>query len=162
MFFWRFLFFLFSGFIIHCLIFIYKFYFLFFVGYGVFTSSMVCKRKNFYSLSTRSPPPPLSFPLFLLTFLPPLGISRSSTMLICYVMQQEGKTFQAVAEEVKRKRDISSPNAGFMCQLTEWGKVLSTKPINRKPEVFFLFLLLLLFSNKNNIKTQKNETLTIF
>mmetsp|Transcript_14442 Transcript_14442/g.22534 ORF Transcript_14442/g.22534 Transcript_14442/m.22534 type:complete len:438 (+) Transcript_14442:896-2209(+) len=63
------------------------------------------------------------------------GISRSSTMLICYLMQQHGKPYQVVAEEVKRLRDISSPNAGFMCQLTMWERILAQPASKRKNEM---------------------------
>lgn len=50
------------------------------------------------------------------------GVSRSTSFAIAYRMWQEDRTFDDVAQEVKRLRGISNPNIGFICQLLQWQK----------------------------------------
>lgn len=50
------------------------------------------------------------------------GVSRSSAMVICYLMWKNKWTFQYTHEYVKGKRQICSPNAGFIAQLIQWSK----------------------------------------
>jgi hypothetical protein len=50
------------------------------------------------------------------------GVSRSTSFAIAYRMWQEDRTFDDVAQEVKRMRGISNPNIGFICQLLQWQK----------------------------------------
>jgi len=48
------------------------------------------------------------------------GISRSSAMVILYLMWKNHKPFTEIHEFVKSKREICNPNAGFTCQLLLW------------------------------------------
>jgi dual specificity MAP kinase phosphatase len=50
------------------------------------------------------------------------GVSRSTTFVICYLMWRNDASYTSVLEEVKAKRSIASPNAGFACQLLDWEK----------------------------------------
>jgi len=66
------------------------------------------------------------------------GISRSSTMLICYLILEWHQPTSQVHEIVKQMREISCPNAGFMCQLMNWDKIVSKVPDQRPPELAVL------------------------
>lgn len=48
------------------------------------------------------------------------GVSRSSAMLILYLMWRNNQVYQATHEQVKAIREIVNPNAGFTCQLLNW------------------------------------------
>jgi len=48
------------------------------------------------------------------------GVSRSSAMLILYLMWRENQVYQVTHEQVKAIREIVNPNAGFTCQLLNW------------------------------------------
>lgn len=48
------------------------------------------------------------------------GISRSSAMLILYLMWKKNQNFIKTHEFVKARREICNPNAGFTCQLLSW------------------------------------------
>jgi len=52
------------------------------------------------------------------------GVSRSSTLLIAYLMKVNKWTFREAYEHVKKRRPIVSPNAGFLRQLLEFEKQL--------------------------------------
>jgi protein-tyrosine phosphatase len=52
------------------------------------------------------------------------GKSRSTTVLVSYLMQAEKKKRDEVLQKVKEKRPIVQPNEGFMKQLLEWEKEL--------------------------------------
>mmetsp|Transcript_11189 Transcript_11189/g.45534 ORF Transcript_11189/g.45534 Transcript_11189/m.45534 type:complete len:767 (-) Transcript_11189:1388-3688(-) len=62
------------------------------------------------------------------------GVSRSSAMLILYLMWKMHKPFNETHEYVKNLRHASSPNAGFISQLMEWWK-RHTKPLST-PELY--------------------------
>lgn len=48
------------------------------------------------------------------------GISRSSAMLILYLMWKENTDYATTHERVKAIRAVTNPNAGFTCQLLQW------------------------------------------
>lgn len=52
------------------------------------------------------------------------GVSRSSTMVIAYLMWRYAKPFEAAHEMIRRVRMICNPNTGFTCQLIVLGKRL--------------------------------------
>ncbi|EAR96381.1 dual specificity phosphatase domain protein (macronuclear) [Tetrahymena thermophila SB210] len=56
-----------------------------------------------------------------------MGISRSSTIVIAYLMKQRKQNFQTTLEYVRSKRDCVDPNAGFQEQLKKWGQKLQLK-----------------------------------
>jgi len=52
------------------------------------------------------------------------GISRSSTMVIAYLMWRCTMTFETAHEHIRKVRPICNPNTGFTCQLLMLGKKL--------------------------------------
>ena len=59
------------------------------------------------------------------------GVSRSSTVVISYLIKTKGWSLAAAIEYVKSKRSCIQPNQGFMKQLEEYEKELSqAKNIN--------------------------------
>ncbi len=52
-----------------------------------------------------------------------MGISRSATAVIAYLMRKDQKTRDNVLEEVKKKRPQANPNSNFMEQLLIWEQV---------------------------------------
>lgn len=55
------------------------------------------------------------------------GISRSTTVVIAYVMTVTGLGWQEVLEAIKASRPIANPNPGFRQQLEEFGWANSQK-----------------------------------
>lgn len=55
------------------------------------------------------------------------GISRSTTIVIAYVMTVTGLGWQEVLEAIKGSRPIANPNPGFRQQLEEFGWANSQK-----------------------------------
>jgi len=51
-----------------------------------------------------------------------MGISRSATVVIAYLMRKTGKPLDEVLQDVQGKRKIK-PNPNFMAQLRVWGDV---------------------------------------
>eukprot|EP00013_Stygamoeba_regulata_P025906 CAMPEP_0177647130 /NCGR_PEP_ID=MMETSP0447-20121125/10139_1 /TAXON_ID=0 /ORGANISM="Stygamoeba regulata, Strain BSH-02190019" /LENGTH=927 /DNA_ID=CAMNT_0019149701 /DNA_START=320 /DNA_END=3103 /DNA_ORIENTATION=+ len=64
------------------------------------------------------------------------GVSRSSTMVIAYLMWKLQKGYSEVSDLVKQGRNVSSPNAGFMAQLMNWWRHVSTPLAERSPTLF--------------------------
>lgn len=60
---------------------------------------------------------------FLFYFLSAAGISRSSTVVLAYLMSADGMTFKEALQLVKSRRYIC-PNEGFVAQLIKWEKQL--------------------------------------
>ncbi|KAK0735226.1 protein-tyrosine phosphatase-like protein, partial [Lasiosphaeria miniovina] len=52
-----------------------------------------------------------------------MGISRSATVVIAYLMKKHGQSVDEALAAVRAKRRIVSPNAGFLEQLQAWGKI---------------------------------------
>ena len=50
------------------------------------------------------------------------GVSRSSSMVIAYLMWKEGLSFDAAYTKTKEARGVCNPNAGFICRLLAFGK----------------------------------------
>lgn len=65
------------------------------------------------------------------------GISRSSAMLILYLMWREDKPFQVIHEQVKLLREVCNPNAGFTCQLLLWWN--NHHPIEKSNNIIRMF-----------------------
>ena len=55
------------------------------------------------------------------------GISRSSAILIGYLMKRYKKKFKEISRFVKKKRDIIYPNKGFVKQLNKFEEELFSK-----------------------------------
>jgi len=52
------------------------------------------------------------------------GVSRSATMVLAYVMWQQGLTFEVAFQNLRKVRPICNPNTGFTCQLLLLGRRL--------------------------------------
>lgn len=64
------------------------------------------------------------------------GVSRSTTMVVLYLMWKWRKNYREVNGLVKDCRNVASPNAGFIVQLLMWEKRLFT-PIS-KPRLLLM------------------------
>ena len=53
-----------------------------------------------------------------------VGVSRSATLVIAYIMKYERKTFDESFEHVKSARPFISPNVGFVTKLLQLEKEL--------------------------------------
>ena len=54
------------------------------------------------------------------------GVSRSASFVIAYLMKSRGLSFWEAHNLVKSKRSIVRPNSGFVRQLQEYEKVLTS------------------------------------
>jgi atypical dual specificity phosphatase len=52
------------------------------------------------------------------------GVSRSPSVVIAYLMATQGMSLSDSLSHVKGKREISSPNSGFIDQLADYEKKL--------------------------------------
>eukprot|EP00929_Paragymnodinium_shiwhaense_P109498 TRINITY_DN75964_c0_g1_i1.p1 TRINITY_DN75964_c0_g1~~TRINITY_DN75964_c0_g1_i1.p1 ORF type:complete len:791 (+),score=110.12 TRINITY_DN75964_c0_g1_i1:145-2517(+) len=68
------------------------------------------------------------------------GVSRSSTMILAYLMWRFRIPFEAAHERARKIRPICNPNTGFTCQLLLLGKKLgitgNANPVSDKPLLF--------------------------
>lgn len=62
------------------------------------------------------------------------GVSRSSAMLISYLMWRDRTDYNTTHLAVKAKRGVSNPNTGFMWQLVAWWKRLTK--VDTKPKLY--------------------------
>jgi len=58
------------------------------------------------------------------------GISRSSAVVICYLMAKYNWTYEISYEYTRMVRKSSCPNAGFAISIIEWGKNRNTATAN--------------------------------
>lgn len=75
-----------------------------------------------------------------------MGVSRSPTAIIAYLMKYQKMTFKKALKHVESKRSIVFPNQGFLVQLEEYEKQIKSKKQPWKVE-----------QPKKNIKEQKNN-----
>jgi hypothetical protein len=55
------------------------------------------------------------------------GVSRSTAIVVSYLMWKERATFRITNEDVKERRQVAAPNAGFTVQLIRWEKIIMQK-----------------------------------
>ena len=55
------------------------------------------------------------------------GISRSSAIVVCYVMCKKGIPYSNAYEYVRKKHIIACPNSGFVTQLKNYEKEITKK-----------------------------------
>lgn len=55
------------------------------------------------------------------------GVSRSSSCVIAYLMQEHGMSFKEAFAYASKRRPIIFPNMGFQKQLLEFERLLSIK-----------------------------------
>ncbi|PHT48891.1 hypothetical protein CQW23_13099 [Capsicum baccatum] len=58
------------------------------------------------------------------------GVSRSTSLVIGYLMWREGQSFDDAFEYVKAARGIADPNIGFACQLLQCQKRVHALPLS--------------------------------
>lgn len=58
------------------------------------------------------------------------GVSRSTSLVIAYIMWREGKSFDDAFQHVKTARGIADPNMGFACQLLQCQKRVHAFPLS--------------------------------
>lgn len=58
------------------------------------------------------------------------GVSRSTSLVIAYLMWKEGRSFEDALQDVKAARGITNPNMGFACQLLQCQKRVHAAPMS--------------------------------
>lgn len=58
------------------------------------------------------------------------GVSRSTSLVIAYLMWREGQSFDDAFQYVKEARGIADPNMGFACQLLQCQKRVHAFPLS--------------------------------
>ncbi|XP_068637352.1 protein-tyrosine-phosphatase MKP1-like [Aristolochia californica] len=58
------------------------------------------------------------------------GVSRSTSLVIAYLMWREGQSFEDAFQYVKAARGIADPNMGFTCQLLQCQKRVHAIPLS--------------------------------
>ncbi|KAL5552773.1 hypothetical protein UlMin_040174 [Ulmus minor] len=56
------------------------------------------------------------------------GVSRSTSLVIAYLMWREGQSFEDAFQYVKAAREVTNPNMGFACQLLQCQKRVHAAP----------------------------------
>lgn len=56
------------------------------------------------------------------------GVSRSTSLVIAYLMWKEGQSFDDAFQHVKTARGVTNPNVGFACQLLQCEKRVHALP----------------------------------
>ncbi|XP_061365731.1 protein-tyrosine-phosphatase MKP1-like [Gastrolobium bilobum] len=56
------------------------------------------------------------------------GVSRSTSLVIAYIMWREGQSFEDAFQYVKNARGVTNPNMGFACQLLQCQKRVHAMP----------------------------------
>lgn len=56
------------------------------------------------------------------------GVSRSTSLVIAYLMWREGQSFEDAFQYVKTARGVTNPNVGFACQLLQCQKRVLAMP----------------------------------
>lgn len=58
------------------------------------------------------------------------GVSRSTSLVIAYLMWRKGQSFEDAFQYVKAARGITNPNMGFACQLLQCQKRVHAAPLS--------------------------------
>ncbi|KAK9052716.1 hypothetical protein SSX86_029346 [Deinandra increscens subsp. villosa] len=58
------------------------------------------------------------------------GVSRSTSLVIAYLMWREGQSFEAAFQQVKAARGVTNPNMGFASQLLQCQKRVHGVPVS--------------------------------
>lgn len=56
------------------------------------------------------------------------GVSRSTSLVIAYLMWRDGQSFEDAFQDVKAARGVTNPNMGFACQLLQCQKRVHAMP----------------------------------
>ncbi|KAH7331304.1 hypothetical protein KP509_20G025500 [Ceratopteris richardii] len=60
------------------------------------------------------------------------GVSRSTSLVIAYIMWREHKSFEEAFQDVKAARGVANPNMGFACQLLQCQRRMHAAPMSPK------------------------------
>eukprot|EP00250_Pteridium_aquilinum_P005877 c15902_g1_i1 orf=457-2946(-) len=58
------------------------------------------------------------------------GVSRSTSLVIAYMMWRESRSFEEAFQDVKASRGVTNPNMGFACQLLQCQKRVHAAPMS--------------------------------
>ncbi|KAF8390522.1 hypothetical protein HHK36_025049 [Tetracentron sinense] len=58
------------------------------------------------------------------------GVSRSTSLVIAYLMWRDGQSFEDAFQYVKAAREVANPNMGFACQLLQCQKRVHAVPMS--------------------------------
>lgn len=58
------------------------------------------------------------------------GVSRSTSLVIAYLMWREGQSFETAFQQVKAARGVTNPNMGFASQLLQCQKRVHAMPVS--------------------------------
>ncbi|KAJ7525734.1 hypothetical protein O6H91_17G063700 [Diphasiastrum complanatum] len=58
------------------------------------------------------------------------GVSRSTSLVIAYLMWRKGRSFEDAFQDVKAARGVTNPNMGFACQLLQCQKRVHAAPVS--------------------------------
>lgn len=58
------------------------------------------------------------------------GVSRSTSLVIAYLMWRDGRSFEDAFQDVKAARGVTNPNMGFACQLLQCQKRVHAAPVS--------------------------------
>lgn len=58
------------------------------------------------------------------------GVSRSTSLVIAYMMWREHRSFEDAFQDVKASRGVTNPNMGFACQLLQCQKRVHAAPMS--------------------------------
>lgn len=58
------------------------------------------------------------------------GVSRSTSLVIAYLMWKKGQSFEDAFQHVKAARGVTNPNMGFACQLLQCQKRVHALPVS--------------------------------
>ncbi|CAK9861192.1 unnamed protein product, partial [Sphagnum jensenii] len=58
------------------------------------------------------------------------GVSRSTSLVIAYLMWRDGRSFEDAFQDVKAARGVTNPNMGFACQLLQCQKRVHATPVS--------------------------------
>lgn len=58
------------------------------------------------------------------------GVSRSTSLVIAYMMWRECRSFEEAFQDVKASRGVTNPNMGFACQLLQCQKRVHAAPMS--------------------------------
>ena len=64
-----------------------------------------------------------------------MGISRSASIVIAYLIKTQKLTCQEARELCQARRPIVQPNVGFLMQLEEWDEKVNNRQYNQEDEV---------------------------
>lgn len=63
------------------------------------------------------------------------GVSRSTTLLIAFLMWRSDQAYDEIFQQVKASRGVANPNIGFICQVSHEAVVLQPSVMHNQTEL---------------------------